>query len=320
MFAAKFDFHPNALGRDLVNALRLAEASQIAYKKKEDVPRLLKRKWGMDPLRVRCFDKEDTQAFLVSNEDVIFIAFRGTEFFNLGDWFTDFDLKKEKGPFGKPVHRGFLNALNEILPEMTAEAVRLKNERRTLWVTGHSLGGALATLFAAALYEKNNWRVNGLYTFGSPRVGHPDFCSSLDPLLPEVSFRFDNDLDIVPMVPPESWHYAHIKSLCYFKSDGKLMKDGDMISFAGAVNRKKEKIGSEETALEKIRKYSPPEPLPKGPKGFGFAAKKPNWLQRVSRFFWKIGAKILRFFKIFQPEEIKDHSLESYIAALKKNL
>ena len=42
-------------------------------------------------------------------------------------------------------------------------------------ITGHSLGGALATILAAELYSKFNARIDHLYTFASPRIGNPNF-------------------------------------------------------------------------------------------------------------------------------------------------
>ena len=64
---------------------------------------------------------------------------------------------------------------------------------------------------------------NGLYTYGQPRVGDPDFCGNCDTHFGDQYFRFVNNLDIVTRVPladlpalpwPET--YAHAGRLLYF--------------------------------------------------------------------------------------------------------
>ena len=83
------------------------------------------------------------------------------------------------------------------------------NRRPTqrIWLTGHSLGGALATLAAAHLGPET---IQGLYTFGCPRVGDAPFAS----VLPAQSYvRFVHRDDWVPTVPPGILGYVHAGAL-----------------------------------------------------------------------------------------------------------
>ena len=70
---------------------------------------------------------------------------------------------------------------------------------------GHSLGGALAVVFAAALASRHPdmaARVAGIYTFGMPRVGDTGFCSNMEAKFPGVVFRITHAADIIPLVRP----------------------------------------------------------------------------------------------------------------------
>src|SRR5438045_5202108 len=81
----------------------------------------------------------------------------------------------------------------------------------TLWLTGHSLGGALAVLCGAAFSMTNTIRlVSGVYTFGQPRVGLFNFCNNYNHLLSSRTFRFVNREDLVPRVTFRGWDYADV--------------------------------------------------------------------------------------------------------------
>ena len=72
------------------------------------------------------------------------------------------------------VHRGFKAALLEVWTDLENYVSNLQKDNLKIWITGHSLGAALATL-AADRYGN----VQGLYTYGSPRVGDQDFKKDL---------------------------------------------------------------------------------------------------------------------------------------------
>jgi triacylglycerol lipase len=87
---------------------------------------------------------------------------------------------------------------------------------RSLWITGHSLGGALAVLAAAKLRLEKAQPVNGVYTYGQPRVGDAVFCSGFNQWMGTNTFRFVNFKDIVPRVPPRNLNFDDIGSFQYF--------------------------------------------------------------------------------------------------------
>jgi hypothetical protein len=86
-------------------------------------------------------------------------------------------------------------------------------------VIGHSIGAALATLYAAENALIHKIRIHALYTFGSPRMGDHEFVDVFN-RLPLESHRIVNQQDIVPKVP--GLFYQHVNTEQLFDSTGKV--------------------------------------------------------------------------------------------------
>ncbi|HBE71236.1 MAG TPA: hypothetical protein DDW52_24075 [Planctomycetaceae bacterium] len=145
----------------------------------------------------------------------IVIAFRGTrieshqllegaELFllNPDDFRIDGQFLKASGPLGGKVHQGFLSAYEALQPAVQQSLAKVAEDHQ-FWLTGHSLGGALATLAAVDLHGRHS---NKLFSFGSPRVGDETFAAHL---ADREHFRFVNAADWVSQVPPDWLGYAH---------------------------------------------------------------------------------------------------------------
>jgi triacylglycerol lipase len=170
------------------------------------------------------------------------VAFRGTK--NVKDWMTDLQASPvsfqwifDQGPSVGPIHAGFGHAVRDAWSKVSAAVVDmiplppdspdLKGlstiPQSTLWLTGHSLGAALAVLTGAAysMWDGAGIRpVSGIYTFGQPRVGLHQFCGSYDHMLSRKTFRFVNKEDLVPRVPFRGWDYADVGQMIHFTSNG----------------------------------------------------------------------------------------------------
>ena len=77
----------------------------------------------------------------------------------------------------------------------------MQNKPRPVYLTGHSLGGALAMMATAELsnHEDDKLRdsIAACYTFGSPKVGNRSF----DQFVKVPLYRVTNGIDLVPAVP-----------------------------------------------------------------------------------------------------------------------
>ncbi|KAJ0401596.1 hypothetical protein P43SY_008671 [Pythium insidiosum] len=99
------------------------------------------------------------------------------------------------------VHSGFWNAYASVRSELR-EVIRLvldENPGVAVYITGHSMGGALAVLAAYDLAVNMSMKVS-MFSFGGPRVGNPSFVRLYDKCVP-ASYRVVMDGDIVPGVP-----------------------------------------------------------------------------------------------------------------------
>jgi len=165
----------------------------------------------------RFFDQNGTQAFCVIEDRVATVAFRGTEGDESSDWITDFTISKIRHQRGK-VHAGFYSATMMIAGEIMGWAIR---EGVDKWnVTGHSLGAALATLFAEHLGTD---RVLGVYLFGAPRVGTGAFVRWYNEHLGDRTVRIVNNNDVVAHAPPLFFGYRHVgNTLWHFDEQGKM--------------------------------------------------------------------------------------------------
>ncbi|XP_031503065.1 uncharacterized protein LOC116266111 isoform X2 [Nymphaea colorata] len=167
------------------------------------------------------------------------IAFRGTEQAKWKDLRTDLMLvpaglnpERIGGDFKQEiqVHSGFLSAYdsvrNRILSLIRTSIGFVKDdseETRPTWhvyVTGHSLGGALSTLLALELSSSQMAKRRAIsvtmYNFGSPRVGNKRFAEAYNEVVKD-SWRIVNHRDIIPTVP-RLMGYCHVAQPIYLKA------------------------------------------------------------------------------------------------------
>ena len=153
------------------------------------------------------FDRDGTQAILVSCSEFIAVAFRGTEATSLKDIKADLNAISREARTEGRVHTGFDDGFIAVEGEIQARLDTGEFDSRPLFITGHSLGGALATLAAKRL--KHNGGIAAGYTFGSPRVGDDKWVAGLKAPV----YRIVNAADCVTMLPPGALTIAFISWL-----------------------------------------------------------------------------------------------------------
>ena len=159
---------------------------------------------------------------------VVLLCYRGTEPTNLGSWMGDFDVECETlrseslDPCELKVHGGFHRNFRatrwEVEQQLGIAAEgrsladpdhRLEHRLEALYVTGHSLGGAMAVLFALTSTRKE---LRAVYTYGQPMVVHTPVASHVEAAGRKV-FRHVLARDPVPALPPASFGaFAHLGS------------------------------------------------------------------------------------------------------------
>ncbi|HYD99273.1 MAG TPA: lipase family protein [Alphaproteobacteria bacterium] len=209
----------------LGSAALLAVAADLAY---EDTAQHLANamaELGLTGVEVTLIKQQDTQGMLVLSDAAILCAFRGTTA-NAEDFAVDLGTAFVPGPEGQ-VHQGFWEDSGLVWPQFAAGLrAALTAKPRPIFLTGHSLGGALVAMIAARLYHEApdiaaaaGGRISA-YTYGQPRVGDSDFGKWLMGQLGPYHFRHVNADDIVPRVPPEWPGYAHFGQQSWFDQSG----------------------------------------------------------------------------------------------------
>lgn len=191
-------------------ALSCAEAARLAYDDHSDNP--------MD----KFYKVDDTEAVICRRGALVFVAFRGTT--SSADWVTDARIAKITFRSHK-VHKGFYLAYQKIRRHILAEVNQLRSQNYRIYITGHSLGAALATLAAYDLHC-NGMDVDGVYTYGSPRVGDRHFAAAFNQVFEGRSYRHINDSDAVCRVPT-MLRWRHVDQAVWYDGSG---SGGQMIT------------------------------------------------------------------------------------------
>ncbi|MFC6063726.1 lipase family protein [Streptomyces ochraceiscleroticus] len=236
--------HPDTLGIIPHVMATCAAYSYAGYGLQADAATvaMIMERMGLEQNRCRAFAQRvdamfiASAAYLVQSEDrrVAILCYRGTQPEDMISVLTDADVAPEKlsmeiGGAEHMVHAGFyrnmratrhavISALSRavegqsILPE---DGEDRGNPLERLYITGHSLGGAMAALMAVVLvnepeYEEIADKLEAVYTFGQPLLGDQGFARACertvdvrgrhflrDRLLRYVYFR-----DVVPHLPP----------------------------------------------------------------------------------------------------------------------
>jgi hypothetical protein len=146
--------------------------------------------------------------------NVMVLAFRGTK--NTENFLTDAETPLVRtATYPGLVHLGFSTAIEEVWEEVR-RLLGAACHALPICVTGHSLGGAMATLASVRL-TREGYTVRSVYTYGSPRVGDRVFRDAYDLL----NYRFVNDNDLVPHLPFR-WCYKHVGELKLLNRQGHL--------------------------------------------------------------------------------------------------
>jgi hypothetical protein len=245
--AARPSFEPGDAKFNRANALYLAHASDIVYHRAPAVA--AEQRLG---LQAQAFHNKvtRTRGFLGVCDTHAVLAFRGTNPLTIPNWLTVAVVRLvESLEYDGRVHYGFNSALRSTWAQV--ESLLDAVGDRPLFLTGHSMGGALSVLAALRLARAGR-PPTAVYTFGAPRVGDAGFCAGYG--LP--TYRVVNRLDLVPELPLASAKhllpialrvknedlrsrlvrvaeqmpcYGHVSTLVYIDRDGSITPNADIV-------------------------------------------------------------------------------------------
>ena len=157
-----------------------------------------------EPFEGQDFSGDVPIAFVATKDENVYVVFRGTK--TITEWIADAKIAQVHYPYAAQglteegftevyatLHQDILNSVKEL---------QASGLYQNLYVTGHSLGGALATLAAPVCADQSGFADPILYTFASPRTGNPVFADDVFDAKVKTSWRIVNTNDLVPKVPP----------------------------------------------------------------------------------------------------------------------
>jgi Lipase (class 3) len=233
----------------------LAVCAGYAYSDGETVAMIMAR-LGLEDNRCRMISEYvdvmfiTSTSFLVQSRDgrVVILCYRGTPPTDLITWLTDIDVNPAKiripspsGPGEYEVHGGFyrnvrstryeiVRALERALEgrSVLADGASMPNPMEALYITGHSLGAASASMLAVMLVTEPRYApivsaLRAVYTFGQPMIAGPELAERCreDVFLDENVIRYVYADDIAPQLPPKvSGPFEHFGTEYHYRPDG----------------------------------------------------------------------------------------------------
>jgi pimeloyl-ACP methyl ester carboxylesterase len=219
--------------------------------------------------RLNVFKKGTCRGFVGSNDDLVVVSFRGTSnrfnsfrrvIASAREWLRNLNVFQTSCR-GARVHAGFDDDLNRVWNDVGSLIVDHRGDDKPVFLTGHSAGGALATL-AAHRYKLAGLNVHSAYVFASPRVGDRAFAADYAVPL----YRIENGDDLVPHVPlpplamkaidfvveklaelirpafpnlvpslADQFEYVHAGKLFFVDWEGRLTYSHTLLDYAGDV-------------------------------------------------------------------------------------
>jgi hypothetical protein len=174
-----------------------------------------------------------------STNKLIVLSFRGSR--SVRNWLTNFNFPTVVTTICPTcvASTGFWSSWLEAQDKVLAaiEEARAQYPDYKIVATGHSLGGALASIAAGVLRSQGT--TVDLYTYGAPKVGFESLAKYLSQTDMGQTFRVTHKADPVPKLPPALLGYRHISPEYYIKSgNGANVTAVDVNVFTGTLNLK----------------------------------------------------------------------------------
>lgn len=200
-----------------MQAMFLGRACELAYLPAVEGAAAFREQLG---LQAELVSVRNTQVYVGQDDRNIVLVFRGSESLATLDGFRDWLLTNARNflilpegqlgtdfaaaGVGARFHSGFMTALSDVWAEMFARVDReFSRSERPVWVTGHSLGGAIALLCGWRL-QQQFIQVHQICTFGAPMIGNDATAAAFAREFPDKIFRYVDAGDIVPRLPTVS--------------------------------------------------------------------------------------------------------------------
>ena len=215
-----------------------------------------------------------------NGKSVLVIVFPGSN--DPSDWLQNINVYSG-GAETDGIHQGFAGAFADNRERV--KEVAKKSSVDQIWITGHSMGGALAVICAEYLSndEDLNSKLQGVFAFAQPMVARSDYVKVLTKRLGKRHVHFINDQDIVPRLGPG---YVHTGMMIYLRGDKVLIPDNYLKKTMEEVSKADVEIKDELASL--FKSGSKIEPVDQGFIGkLELAANEKIRVNKIPKFDFK---------------------------------
>lgn len=229
-----------------------AEASRVAYRDKTQIENMA-RSWGYEKVtHLQDHYNSSITAFLMSNSHCAVLVFSGTQPSSLRSWLVDTSVGNSPVTHGN-VHRGFHDVIVHLWVDIKSALAEHDVINKVFWVTGHSLGGALAGLFGYKVeLDGASWgipaKIDRIMTFGQPLFGDKFVAGYMGLKFNGRYFRIVNDTDAFARLP--YWFYG-AGSVIWLKQEKidfiPASKGGRGLNLAGGATLSEQQLPTELT-------------------------------------------------------------------------
>jgi hypothetical protein len=207
------DFNEATTNFDLGTARAMMWMSQLAYETHvPDTIRQVTPLFDLSDVRIliqpvtSAPELTDTRGIIARRGRATIIAFAGTDPLHFLNWLSDFTLGKP----ASPVHEGFRRAAAAVWTDVKAAISTALADKSPIFITGHSLGAAIAVNIADFARVELQLKDAQIYLYGCPRAGRADFVTPYNETFGRTTYRLVNAADIVPTVPPPQLDFLHV--------------------------------------------------------------------------------------------------------------
>ena len=185
--------------------------------------------------------------FIAEKGNNLYTIFRGTK--TPKEWISNFTVILKEysiSGFGE-VHNGFLD-MYDSLQKTIIDILSSCKRSKSLYIAGHSLGAALATLAVPDINKNAICNIKAVYLFGSPRVGDDSFVKAYNDRYGKKTFRIVNTSDIVtsipfpiPIIGPLGGYFSHIDTPVDFtRQENDIVNNHKMATYLEELRNEKE--------------------------------------------------------------------------------
>lgn len=169
-------------------------------------------------------------ALIVPAREMLLVGVRGTQF--AYDWLINLTAIKSRVQLADGlarIHSGFFSEAKELASRLAQHlsarrATRLRESLTSIYLAGHSLGGAVASILNFISWAPSSFSIDGCYVYGAPRIAGKSSQRTF-----QQPFATRRPLDIVPCVPPKLAGYSDFSH--QRRTDGAQLDVGDRSDF-----------------------------------------------------------------------------------------